>query len=71
MAEKLRHGIEALGLPLDLPGPRVTASFGVAARIPDAGQNPQDLVDEADHALYEAKDQGRNRVCGAVPGKLT
>ena len=67
MAEKLRKGIEALGLPKDLPGPRVTTSVGVASRIPGAGEDPQDLVDEADHALYDAKDQGRNRVCTAKP----
>jgi diguanylate cyclase (GGDEF)-like protein len=71
MAEKLRRGIEALGLPDGLDGPRVTASFGVAAKIPLGSENPQDLVDEADHALYEAKDQGRNRVCAALPSKRT
>jgi diguanylate cyclase (GGDEF)-like protein len=65
MAEKLRKGIEALGLPKDLGEPKVTASFGVAARIPQSGEDPQNLVDEADHALYDAKDQGRNRVCAA------
>lgn len=68
MADKLRRGIEALGLPQGLDGPRVTASFGVAARVPVHGENSQNLVDEADHALYQAKDQGRNRVCAANPG---
>lgn len=67
LADRLRRGIEALGLPQGLGGPRVTASFGVAARVPVHGESSQNLVDEADHALYQAKDQGRNRVCAAQP----
>jgi diguanylate cyclase (GGDEF)-like protein len=40
----------------------VTASVGVAAITPQAGQSPQVLVEMADKLLYEAKAQGRNRV---------
>lgn len=45
----------------------VTASVGVAAITPQAGQSPQVLVELADRALYEAKAQGRNRVVVARP----
>ena len=39
----------------------VTASIGVSA-IEQGATSPAVLVDQADKALYLAKDQGRNRV---------
>ena len=42
----------------------VTASIGVAAVRPDkTGFTAQPLVEQADRALYAAKDAGRDRVC--------
>jgi len=41
----------------------VTASFGVAELCP--GESYHDLVNRADHAMYSAKQQGRNRVVAA------
>lgn len=38
----------------------VTASFGVAQRT--SGEFPEQLIERADKALYEAKESGRNRV---------
>lgn len=62
LAEKLRQGIEALAMPSpESPNP-VTASFGIATRIPQENLELQDLIDAADAALYLAKKQGRNRV---------
>ncbi|WP_437229690.1 diguanylate cyclase [Planctomicrobium sp. SH661] len=40
---------------------RVTASFGIAEVTP--GESLESVVTRADHALYEAKRQGRNRSC--------
>lgn len=40
----------------------LTASFGVSA-FPEHGLNADNLVQNADQALYRAKSQGRNRVC--------
>ena len=40
----------------------VTVSVGVAI-FPDHGQTPDQLVANADKALYMAKRQGKNRVC--------
>lgn len=42
---------------------QVTLSIGAAARIPAAGEGHEALVAAADAALYQAKDEGRNRVC--------
>ena len=43
-------------------------SVGVASCIPGADQRVEDLVHEADGALYDAKHGGRNRVVMA-PGR--
>jgi diguanylate cyclase (GGDEF)-like protein len=50
-------------------GHQVTASVGVALVRPvdgeDAGEAVWRLIDQADVAMYEAKQQGRDRVAGA------
>ena len=57
VCERIR---EALALAsLDGSVPVFTSSFGVAP--PRLGSTLQDLVAEADSALYEAKSGGRNR----------
>ena len=57
LAERLRHAIEHASH--GAAGP-VTASFGVAGLAPEG--TAAELVDAADRALYQAKQQGRNRV---------
>jgi len=42
----------------------VTASFGVVAALPGTLAHLDDLIDEADRALYEAKNAGRDCVVG-------
>jgi diguanylate cyclase (GGDEF)-like protein len=44
-----------------LPGGRLSASLGVTV-YRDSIQEPQQMVEEADAALYRAKNEGRNRV---------
>jgi len=48
------------GRPLE----SITLSLGVAV-YPDHGSTAKDLLRAADHALYQAKGEGRNRVVGA------
>jgi diguanylate cyclase (GGDEF)-like protein/PAS domain S-box-containing protein len=68
MAEALRCAVEQLALPhaASTAGPIVTVSLGVANFAPRHGDSPESLVESADRALYEAKQQGRNR-CIAAP----
>jgi diguanylate cyclase (GGDEF)-like protein/PAS domain S-box-containing protein len=56
-AEKFRHLLESLS-PGGVP---VTASFGVSSDELGAA-SPQEMIDQADKALYKAKKSGRNRV---------
>ncbi|AKF07701.1 GGDEF domain-containing protein [Sandaracinus amylolyticus] len=65
-AERLRTAIE--GYPIMHDGVRitVTVSVGVTA-VPQAKvEDPSELVVLADRALYQAKHQGRNRVCVVI-----
>jgi diguanylate cyclase (GGDEF)-like protein len=71
VAERLRAGIEALAIPhpASTVAPVVTASVGVATRLPSGSGSPLDLIAAADEALYRAKRGGRNRVLTAAePG---
>jgi diguanylate cyclase (GGDEF)-like protein len=61
VAEKLRRQIERTELIQTGP---VTASFGVAC-LPEDAVDPEQLLRQADRALYMAKAQGRNRVQAA------
>jgi len=66
VAEKIRAAVAATTLPgMD----HITLSIGAALASID-NSNKEDVVRHADQALYEAKAQGRNRVCAwSAPGQ--
>ncbi|UWM77075.1 PleD family two-component system response regulator [Rhizobium sp. WSM4643] len=67
VAERLRAAIEGAPFMLKHSGEalNVTASFGIASRIASV-LTPGQLMKQADLALYEAKNTGRNRVVAAA-----
>lgn len=72
VAERMKQAIDQLKLPnTGSPFGHITASFGIASVVPQAETSPLTLLDAADHALYEAKHAGRNRVCRAASHEAT
>ncbi len=64
VAEKLRKAVEALAIPhkQSKVGATVTISVGAAGIVPNAFTRMEELIAQADKALYQAKQNGRNRV---------
>jgi len=65
-AEAVRRVFEEQTHDEDLGGVRATASFGIAPWLD--GMSISGASHLADQALYEAKREGRNRVCVHTPG---
>jgi len=62
LAERLREGIAHTSITLSDREIHITVSIGVAHLSSEEGG--EDLVKTADVALYQAKQSGKNRVCG-------
>ncbi len=61
MTERLRQYVCATPLEVSGQPMTATASFGVAQLR--EGEHPNDLLERVDALLYQAKQEGRNRVC--------
>lgn len=61
IAERIRQSIADSTIKADPHQIRVTISIGIAGITPTA--SPDDVLQQADDALYAAKESGRNRVC--------
>ncbi len=56
--------VEQLGIPHEGAEPHgcVTVSIGVTSTLPTADTHPETVLVAADRAMYNAKNEGRNRV---------
>lgn len=61
VAEKI---LAALSAPVDMDGQSVSIGVSIGVAIfPGHGDSVESVVQEADASMYEAKRQGRNRIC--------
>ena len=61
MAERIRKSIESFNFSQGEAPLKVTVSLGVAT-FPEYATNKDELIKQADRALYKSKQDGRNRV---------
>ena len=61
ICDRLRSLIEFSSFPGKEDDAFLTVSMGLAG-FPEGGKTVEDLVKSADHSLYLAKEQGRNRI---------
>jgi diguanylate cyclase (GGDEF)-like protein len=62
-AENVRRNVENAGIPAAGAVSNVTISVGLYTAEPAQGGSAQDFLNNADKALYNAKNSGRNKVC--------
>jgi diguanylate cyclase (GGDEF)-like protein len=67
VAERIRRSVEESRFPGKLQGMKITVSLGVSVYPGEGVDCIEDLVREADGALYRAKSAGRNRAEGPAP----
>ena len=66
---RIREAVQSLAIPHpdNMPSGVLTVSGGIAIAHETLNQSPERLIQDADAALYRAKDAGRNRVESRLP----
>ncbi len=69
VADRLRKKVEGFHFPSANGGAplHVTISVGVTEFDPESAYAPSEIIREADRALYQSKENGRNRVTVSSP----
>jgi diguanylate cyclase len=66
VADRLLQGVSSVELMHEGKPVHLACSIGVSTLVPAMLSSPSSAVSEADKALYQAKQQGRNRVVMAI-----
>jgi diguanylate cyclase (GGDEF)-like protein len=70
VAERVRNAIADMIVPWSQPLPQVTISLGVFTFNKYTSLSAEDIIRRADEALYESKENGRNRTTVSCPRGL-
>lgn len=62
LAENIRKAIEATNIINNERTLSCTVSLGVACHLSQHALQPEQMIEQADKALYRAKENGRNKV---------
>jgi diguanylate cyclase (GGDEF)-like protein len=60
-AERLRNAVATMKVPWEPPLPQVTISLGLVSFDKRTNASAEDIIHRADEALYQSKENGRNR----------
>ena len=66
IAERIRTAVEGIQIPINNVAVPLTISIGVSQCKAGVSCDAMSLLDAADTALYQAKNQGRNQVCNTT-----
>ena len=61
VAERLRMSVAAMKVPWEPPLPQVTISMGLVSFDSKTNASAEEIISRADEALYQSKENGRNR----------
>lgn len=70
IAERLRAAMEYAPIGTDCGFINITVSIGISSYSPKEAISLQELIRHADHAMYKAKDAGRNQVAAWLNSDL-